>query len=85
MALNIKNEQTVALARQLADATGETLTEAIRRSLEERLQRLEREEGHEARVERLMAMAEQLGRELGPYGAGMTTDDLYDPETGLPV
>jgi antitoxin VapB len=40
MALSIKNPNTERLARQIARETGETLTEAIQRSLEERLERL---------------------------------------------
>lgn len=40
MALSIKNHDTERLARQIARETGETLTEAIRRSLQERLERL---------------------------------------------
>lgn len=39
MALSIKDPETDRLARALADATGESITEAIRRSLEERLER----------------------------------------------
>jgi antitoxin VapB len=40
MAISIKNEATERLARQVACATGESLTQAIRRALEERWQRL---------------------------------------------
>jgi len=40
MALSIKNPDTERLARQIARETGETLTEAIQRSLRERLERL---------------------------------------------
>jgi antitoxin VapB len=39
MALSIKNTETERLARQLANETGESLTEAIRQALKERLQR----------------------------------------------
>jgi antitoxin VapB len=40
MGLNIKNEEVERLATELADLTGETKTEAIRRALKERRQRL---------------------------------------------
>jgi antitoxin VapB len=40
MPLSIKNEATERLARQVADETGESITEAIQRSLEERWERL---------------------------------------------
>ncbi|MGO9863590.1 MAG: type II toxin-antitoxin system VapB family antitoxin [Terriglobales bacterium] len=47
MPLSIKNEATERLARQVAEATGESLTEAIQRSLQERWERLKRRrQGH---------------------------------------
>lgn len=39
MALNIKNPEADRLARELAALTGETITEAVVRSLDERLRR----------------------------------------------
>jgi len=42
MALNIKDEATDRLARRLAAETGESITVATRRALEERLARLGR-------------------------------------------
>jgi antitoxin VapB len=43
MALNIRNPEAEALAAALARLTGETKTEAVRRSLQDRLERIERE------------------------------------------
>lgn len=40
MPLSIKNHATERLARQVANETGESLTEAIQRALEERWERL---------------------------------------------
>ena len=40
MPLSIKNDDTERLARKVAEATGETLTEAIHRALEDRWRRL---------------------------------------------
>lgn len=40
MALSIKNPKTDELARELSEATGEGLTEAVTRALEERLIRV---------------------------------------------
>jgi antitoxin VapB len=40
MALSIKNDETERLARQVARETGESLTEAIQNSLQERWERL---------------------------------------------
>ncbi len=42
MPLSIKNEITERLARDLASKAGETLTEAIQKSLEERLARMKK-------------------------------------------
>lgn len=40
MAISLKNDRAEQLARQVAAETGENLTEAVIRSLEERLERL---------------------------------------------
>jgi antitoxin VapB len=40
MALSIKNSKAEKLAREVAAQTGETITQAITRSLEERLERI---------------------------------------------
>lgn len=40
MPISIKNTETERLARELAKETGESITEAIRTSLEDRLQRV---------------------------------------------
>ncbi len=48
MALSIKNRETERLARQVARETGESLTEAIERALQERWQRLQRR--HQGRI-----------------------------------
>lgn len=40
MALNIKDEETDRLARELAAATGESITEAARNAIRERLHRV---------------------------------------------
>ncbi len=39
MAISIKDPHTDRLARALSEATGESITEAIRRAIEERLER----------------------------------------------
>jgi antitoxin VapB len=40
MPISIKNPETEQLARQLAKETGETITEVIKKSLQDRLQRV---------------------------------------------
>ena len=56
MALSIKNETAEHLARQVAAETGASLTEAITRALEERLERLKSRSAPDL-VETLMAIS----------------------------
>lgn len=53
MPLSIKNEETERLAREVAEAMGESITTAIRHSLEERLTRLRERRSAKVQVERL--------------------------------
>ena len=53
MALSIKDPETDRLARALAEATDESITEAIRRALEERLTRVAPRRTHYRRSPRL--------------------------------
>jgi antitoxin VapB len=83
MSLNIKNEETSRLIHELADLTGETLTGAVTSSVQERLNRLQRER-KTGLAERLL----RIGRECAPlfrepYRSGEHGDLLYD-ELGLP-
>jgi antitoxin VapB len=85
MSLNIKNPEAHALAKELAELTGETMTEAILVALKERLAR-ERNtpEQIEARAEVLMAIGRDVAARLGPEFRNKDWDaELYD-ERGLP-
>lgn len=80
MGLNIKKEETHALAAKVAELAGETLTQAVTVALEERLERLRKRSDVEARLRHVL----QLAREGG--GGGQAPDHgaiLYD-ENGLP-
>jgi antitoxin VapB len=55
MALSIKDPETARLARNLAQLTGETITTATRRAIEERLRRIG---GQSRRAALLQDMAE---------------------------
>jgi antitoxin VapB len=59
MALNIKNRRVEDLATEIAEITGETKTEAIRRALEERRQRLSYLVVQENRGEELRSFLER--------------------------
>ncbi len=54
MALNVKNEEADRLARELASATGESITEAVLVALRERLERARSRDGVTARLTRLV-------------------------------
>jgi antitoxin VapB len=84
MGLNIKNPETIRLAKELAALTGESLTGAITVALIERLECVRREEKRPGLAERLLA----IGRETAPLLKGAPKpseigDFLYD-ERGLP-
>ena len=84
MALSIKNDEADRLARELADLTGESLTEAVVRSLRERLERQRAVKDNRPLAERLM----EIGRRCTslPVLDGRTPDQIlgYD-ENGLPT
>jgi antitoxin VapB len=80
MALSIKNDTADRLARELADATGESITDAIVVALQERLDRVRRLPGIGERLERLSA-------EVGSYPVvdSRTVDEILDYDgSGLP-
>ena len=57
MGISIKNDRAEKLARQVSAATGESLTEAIIHSLEERLERLKGRRSAPDLAETLMAIS----------------------------
>ncbi len=57
MALSVKNDTAERLARQVAAETGESLTDAILHSLEERLERLKGRRSAPDLVETLLAIS----------------------------
>lgn len=82
MALNIKNERTHQLAARLAAATGESLTEAVTKAIEERLSRVERRLDPEY-VEREVARIQAWFREQ-PIRDDRPGDEILYGDDGLP-
>jgi len=82
MALSLKDPETDRLAREVAKLTGESLTEAVRTALSQRLERerLRRGSPKENLAPRLDALATELPR-LADIDAGASAVD-YD-ENGL--
>jgi antitoxin VapB len=86
MSINIKNPESQRLARELAAATGETLTRAVTVAVRERLERVRANE-HEASAQRATRIR-QIGKDAArrwvePYRSAAHADLLYD-ERGLP-
>lgn len=84
MPLSIKNGHTEALARKLAELTGETLTDAIRVAVEERYDRLRRARSGHSLADELNAIALRCAKR--PIVSEVTADEIlgYD-DSGVPT
>lgn len=83
MSLNIKNEKTHRLIKQLARLTGETMTVAVQRAVEERLEKIRADRG-EGMAERLLEIGRDCAAHLKePFRSIDHGEFLYD-ERGLP-
>lgn len=83
MSLNIKDEETHRLARQLARLTKESMTEAVGKAVRERLERVRQAEG-DGLAERLLKIGKECAAHLKePYRSIDHGELLYD-EKGLP-
>jgi antitoxin VapB len=81
MSLNIKNPTTYRLAKELAAATGESMTEAVTVAVRERLDRVRPGIDFD-RVEELL---DEIHRRVPPGFFDIDHDELlYDDELGLP-
>ena len=82
MPLNNKDPETDQLVRRLAALTGESMTDAVRTAVRERIEREERVRG-KASFEELMALAKRIASRIDRDGR--TPDEIigYD-ERGLP-
>jgi antitoxin VapB len=86
MSLNIKNDEAERLARELASATGETVTRAITVAVRERLDRLEHRD--QAAVTTRVGLLKRIAadaapRWVEPQRSSQHGDLLYD-ESGIP-
>lgn len=83
MGLSIRNSEVEKMARRVARLTGETMTDAIGKSLKERLERLEpnqNQDGVRKKIDKILARIDAL-----PDLDTRTPDEIlgYD-ENGLP-
>jgi antitoxin VapB len=84
MSLNIKNEETHRLVRELAALTGQSQTSAVEDAVRRRLTELRAESEYEARFRQIMEIAERASAAMDPeWRATNWDDELYD-ENGLP-
>lgn len=85
MALNLKSDEAHRLAREIAHATGTSLTGAVLDALREKRARVDDLEGRRVQVERLLSYGERLGvREATADKASRGDDVLFDDPLGLP-
>ncbi|HVW77350.1 MAG TPA: type II toxin-antitoxin system VapB family antitoxin [Alloacidobacterium sp.] len=83
MSLNIKNPETYKLVHELAELTGKTMTAAVTEAVQERLNRIRREQGDNL-ANKLMKIGKDCATRLQePYRSIDHGDLLYD-EKGLP-
>jgi antitoxin VapB len=83
MSLNIKNEETHRMARELARATGESMTAAVSEAIRERLERV-RGNSRKSMAERLMELGRDCAARLKEPYKSMDVDELLYDENGLP-
>ena len=84
MSLNIKNDETCRLARELANLTGQSMTGAITVALRERLEREKRRRDKDALLRDIRAIAERCAAKLGPGPSAVEHGDYLYDERGLP-
>jgi antitoxin VapB len=84
MGLNIKNAETYRLIRELADATGETMTGAVTEAVRERLARVRRDPAEPGMAERVLAAGREIRARLPDDFFDVEHGDLLYDETGLP-
>lgn len=86
MALNIKNQETCDLARELAELTDDTMTGAITTVLRERVAQIKRERDRDALLREISAIQERVAKTLKP--GGPTTEEIIEAmygEYGEPI
>ncbi|MEG3088210.1 type II toxin-antitoxin system VapB family antitoxin [Sphingomonas sp. PB4P5] len=74
--LNIKDAETVRMARDLADSTGQSVTAAIKAALKVQID--QREAEIDARRTRIEAFLDKLDRNRPPELEGVTSKQIMD-------
>jgi antitoxin VapB len=82
--LNLKDDETYSLATELAAMHGDTLNDAVKSALREKLERDRRASTKDERLARLNSLIDKYASQIGPRT--MTDDEAigYD-HNGLPT
>jgi antitoxin VapB len=83
MSLNIKNQETHRMARELARLTGESMTVAVNEAVRERLERVRGSSG-KSMAERLMEIGKDCAAHLKEPYKSMDVDEFLYDKNGLP-
>jgi antitoxin VapB len=81
MNLNIKGKDARRLAHELAEATGETITAAVTRAIQERLERVATPT---PTAEELLGIGRDCAKRLKEPWRSRSVDELLYDERGLP-
>ena len=84
MSFKPENDEIQRLAGELANLTGESVDEAVKVALRERLERVRHERSVEARVQELHAIGQRTAKMLRDGPSAVEHGDLLYDERGLP-
>ena len=85
MALNIKNQETCDLARELAELTDDTMTGAITKVLRDRVEQIKRERDREELLRDLRAIRDRVSKKLKPEPSVEEIIESMYGEYGEPI
>jgi antitoxin VapB len=84
MPLSIKDPEADRLARKLADETGESITDAVKNSLQERWDRVQRDRLKEGLAARLLGIGRLCSQHMQQPATSLDHGELLYDEQGLP-
>jgi antitoxin VapB len=86
MSLNIKNAETHRLVKELADATGVSMTAAVTDAVRRRLDEVRADRGETGfAIDEALALTEELRARLGTEYLGRDFEAVLYDERGLPL
>ncbi len=84
MSLNIKNKEVFTLASDLAQLTGQSMTAVVLDALRKQRKSLLHQDSTEARVQKLMAIAERCAKHIRQPVSAVEHGDMLYNESGMP-